>query len=107
VTAQTMDTVVLRMAEPKDAEALRRVAGRDSAAIPAAPQLLAEAGGELVAAISLVDGARIADPFRPTAGLVELLVARAAQLDDDGRPRGHANLMECPKATPSIEPLAA
>jgi hypothetical protein len=105
VTAQTMDPVVLRMAEPQDAEALRRVAERDSAVIPAAPQLLAELGGELIAAILVVDGARIADPFRPTAGLVELLVMRAAQLDGDGR--GHAKLMECPKATPSIEPLAA
>jgi len=102
-----MDEVVLRIADTRDAGALRRLAGRDSAEVPAAPQLVAEVGGDLVAAVSVLDGARIADPFRPTAALVELLVVRAAQLDEEGRPHGHANLMGCPKATPSIEPLAA
>ncbi|MGH2887850.1 MAG: hypothetical protein ACRDPA_34995 [Solirubrobacteraceae bacterium] len=48
--------------------------------MPAAPLLLAEADGALRAALSLRDGAVIADPFHRTAPLVSLLVARSQQL---------------------------
>lgn len=99
--------IVLRLAESDDAAALVRLAALDSAAYPEGQQVVAEIDGELVAAVSLANGSRIADPFQRTTAIVELLVMHAAQLDDDGRLRGHANLKECPKATPSIEPLAA
>jgi hypothetical protein len=72
--------VTIREADDADAVGLRRLAQRDSASVPAAPLLVAELGGELHAAVSLEDGTTVADPFRPTAGLVSLLHARAAQL---------------------------
>jgi hypothetical protein len=53
--------------------------------VPSAAVLVAEADGQLRAALSLRDGATIADPFHPTAATAELLTARAAQLC--GKPR--------------------
>jgi hypothetical protein len=44
--------------------------------------LVAEVGGELVAALPLDGGDAVADPFRPTAALVEMLTLRAQQLRD-------------------------
>jgi hypothetical protein len=46
--------------------------------VPHGPLLLAFEAGELRAAISLATGAVIADPFAPTARLVELLQFGAA-----------------------------
>ncbi len=42
--------------------------------------LLAEVGDDLRAALSLSGGTVLADPFHPTAELVRLLYARAAEL---------------------------
>ena len=72
--------VTLRFAFPDDALVLARLAALDDAPQPAHPVLLAEVSGEAVAALSLRDGRAIADPFQPSAELVELLRARAAQL---------------------------
>jgi hypothetical protein len=77
--------VTLRCAEARDETALTRLAQLDSAAPPAPPVLVAELDGRLAAAISLVDGAVVADPFQPTAALVELLRARERQLRRGGR----------------------
>jgi hypothetical protein len=65
--------VTVRLAEPADSAAVARVAGRDSQPLPPPPQLVAERGGEIEAVLSLSSGAAVADPFRPTAELVELL----------------------------------
>jgi hypothetical protein len=73
-------SVTIRYAFSDDARALATLAALDSCDPPAQPMLIAEVEGELLAALSLADGAVIADPFRRTAGLVELLEARAAQL---------------------------
>ena len=70
-------TIVIRPAYPDDHGALQRLAALDSATVPSAPVIVAEAAGELRAAVSTVDGAAIADPFWPTAELVELLRLRA------------------------------
>jgi hypothetical protein len=72
--------VTIRDAFPDDARALQRLAALDSSEIPRAPVLVAEVEGELRAALSLADGAAVADPFHPTVPLVELLVARRQQL---------------------------
>ena len=42
--------------------------------------LVAESDGEIRAAYSVDEGRAIADPFVPTAGLVDLLKARSARL---------------------------
>lgn len=74
-------TVTLRFAFPDDEVALWRLAVLDSSRPLASPALLAEVGGELRAALSLRDGRVIADPFQRTTGLIELLRARAKQLE--------------------------
>jgi hypothetical protein len=63
----------IRSAQPDDERALTRLAQLDSARVPPAPLLVGLERGELRVAISLATGAAIADPFAPTARLVELL----------------------------------
>lgn len=75
--------IVIRPSRPEDERALERLAGLDSASVPALPLLLAEADGALRAALSLQDGVVIADPFHRTAPLVALLVARSQQLQGE------------------------
>lgn len=70
--------ITIRFAASDDELALVRLAALDSA--PALPGrvLIAEVEGEIRAAVSLLDGASIADPFHPTLHLLELLRAHAA-----------------------------
>lgn len=69
--------VTLRLAGEDDEAAVARLAQLDSRPVPAAPLLVAERGGRIDAAISLAGGDAIADPFRRTAELVELLRCHA------------------------------
>jgi hypothetical protein len=69
-----------------DAGAVACLAMLDSARVPSGPLLLAEVDGELWAAVAIRDCVAIADPFRPSGPVVELLRARARQLVGD-RPR--------------------
>ncbi len=84
--ASVEQSITLRYGFPDDAEPLARLAALDSAAVPRGPILLAEVGGELRAALSLADGAVIADPFYATGTLVDLLGARAWQLRQSEMP---------------------
>lgn len=77
-------SVNIRPDRSTEVEAIARLAQLDSAPVPSPPLLVAEIGGELRAAMSLADGAVVADPFHPTRELVELLELRAEQ----ERPRG-------------------
>jgi hypothetical protein len=81
--------IVIRASRPEDEPALARLAALDSSPLPGAPILIAEADGELRAALSLRDGAVIANPFHRTASFVALLRARAGQLraEPPRRPR--------------------
>ena len=90
------DHLVLRLATERDAAALRDLAGLDSRRLPAGPHLVAVVGGELRAALSLADGTAVADPFRPTAALVELLEARAA-FEEPAPARGRLGLRARPR----------
>ncbi len=70
--------ITIRLATPDDESALTRLAALDSAeAAPGGRVLLAEVDGELHAALSLEDGSAIADPFRPTLHVLELLRTHA------------------------------
>jgi hypothetical protein len=71
--------IAIRPNRPEDDLALARLAELDSS-VPAAPMLVVEVDGQLLAALSLRDRSAIADPFRRTAPLVDLLAARAEQL---------------------------
>jgi hypothetical protein len=73
-------SLTIRFADSLDCQALAALAVLDSAEPLQLPALVADVDGELQAALSLVDSAVIADPFRPTRELVELLHARAGQL---------------------------
>ena len=74
------EPVTIRRATAADRATLERLAALDSAPAPDGDVLMAEVGGEAVGAIEVASGATIADPFRPTAELVELLSLRAARL---------------------------
>jgi hypothetical protein len=68
------ETLIIRMAGPADAPALRHLAQLDSAPPPeSVPTLVAEVGGEMRAALSLDGGPAIANPFERTADLVAML----------------------------------
>lgn len=70
--------ITIRAAYADDESSLRRLAILDSAPVPAGPLLVAEVEGELRAALAIDGGAVIADPFHPTAGLVDLLRRHSA-----------------------------
>ena len=76
----TEGSVTLRCGSPADQAPLARLAELDSSTPPAQSVLLAEVNGQLRAALALTDGTVVADPFHPTAELIDLLGARARQL---------------------------
>jgi hypothetical protein len=68
-----LDSVTIRLATTADADAIARVAQRDSRPEPPPPHLVAERDGMIEAVRSLLTGDVVADPFRPTSTLVKLL----------------------------------
>ncbi len=76
----TPATVAIRAARGSDGPALARLAALDSRRPLTGALLVAERDGALAAALSLDTGEHVADPFLPTADLVELLRVRAAAL---------------------------
>jgi hypothetical protein len=83
-------TVVIRAARGSDGGALERLARLDSQRPLGGDVLLAEQGGELVAALA---GERvIADPFRPTADVVALLRVRSGRTLQARSHRGRVRL---------------
>lgn len=88
---------MIRYAAVDDLDPLERLAALDSSSLPPGPLLVAEVCDELWAALPLLQGEAIADPFRPTAELVGLLRERAAQL----------RRAEPPPVVLTLEPLLA
>jgi hypothetical protein len=74
-------TVVLRLARPQDAATLARLAALDSAPPLREPALLALVDGRALAALSLTDRRVVANPFAPTADIVDLLRKRASSVE--------------------------
>jgi len=89
--------VTIRLAGADDDQGIARVAGRDSRPIPPAPQLVAERDGVIEAVLSLRTGELVADPFRRTAELAELLRCHAA----GRRPAGAGGPQGRPRARPA------
>jgi hypothetical protein len=87
------EAITLRLAGPADEQILASLAELDSTVPPAPPVLIAEVGGDIYAALSLHDGALIADPFHDSMGAQQLLRARAAQLQGDRRPSWRRRLL--------------
>lgn len=71
--------ITIRMAYPDDSPALRRLAELDSAAVPQEPLIVAEVDGEIQVAVSMSDLSAIADPFVPTAHVVDLVRGHVRQ----------------------------
>ena len=87
----TDKTLTIRRADSSDTSALFRLAALDSAFPPTGEVLLAEAGEELWAAVSVDTGHAVADPFRPSGDIVELLRFRAERLA--GHERAHSGAL--------------
>jgi hypothetical protein len=83
---QEAATVTLRLAGPADRRALERLAQLDSRRLSPGPHLIAEREGRIDAALSLASGELLADPFRHTAAVCELL-RRHAKAIPAARPR--------------------
>ena len=73
------DAITITHSTPADSEDVWRLALLDDRRAPVGPALLAYVDGELRAAVGLVDGRAIADPFHRTAELVEILRFQARQ----------------------------
>ena len=80
--------IAIRRATERDRRSIEHLARLDSASEPRGPVLLAEVDGEPWAALSLDDGHAVADPFRRSGSVVDLLRTRARQTAerDRGRP---------------------
>jgi hypothetical protein len=75
-----MQNITVRRSTSGDASALARLAALDSGSPPRGPALIAEADTRILAALPLGAGRPIADPFEPTAALVQLLELRRTQM---------------------------
>ena len=80
ISPTPLTQIVIRFSERGDERALARLAGRDSQPVPAGALLVAEADGELRAALPLDGRGAVSDPFHPTAELVRLLELRRTPL---------------------------
>jgi hypothetical protein len=76
----SFEAILIRPVAGSDEAAVRAIAERDSRTVPAGMLLVAEADGQLRAVLSLDTGEIVADPFAPSAALVDLLRTRARQL---------------------------
>ena len=79
-----MQNITVRRSTSGDESGLARLAALDSASPPRGPALIAEADTRMLAALPLGSGRPIADPFEPTAALVQLLELRRSQIDSAG-----------------------
>jgi hypothetical protein len=80
-------TISLRVATDRDASVIEKLSALDSKPLLHAPAVVALVDGRPVAAASLSDASVVADPFVPTADVVELLQARVAASTATSRPR--------------------
>jgi hypothetical protein len=78
----------MRLGTLADTRELEELAQLDSASLPAMPWLIGERAERVVVALSLGDGAIIANPFVPTADVIALLRVRALQLSSNPPRRG-------------------
>jgi hypothetical protein len=95
--------VTIREATGEDEQALLELAERDSASVPAAPLMIGEVDGEIRVAISVTNGATIADPFHRSAEILALVYTRADQLRSRSRRRARV-IARTPESRASATP---
>lgn len=89
--------LTIRRADAADSAALLRLAALDSSSPPTGDVLLGEMGDELWAAVAVESDHAVADPFRPSGDVVDLLRFRAKGLRG-GRSRERALARLRPRA---------
>jgi hypothetical protein len=77
-----VESIAIRCAAEGDRAILQRLATLDSVVARPGEMLIAEVDGEPVAAVHVASGTTIADPFRETTAVAELLRLRAERLRD-------------------------
>jgi hypothetical protein len=93
-----MQNLTIRRAAAADEFAVRRLSALDSAFPPTGDVLIAEMGDELWAALSVDTGHAVADPFRPSRDLVDLLRFRAGRLTGETQTYGRVLARVLPRA---------
>jgi hypothetical protein len=94
---------IVRLAEPGDERLLHRLAALDSSRLPAGPLLVGEMGGGIQAAVPVMGGRAIANPFVRTAELVSVLQLRAEQMRAEGLPEpAVAPVIPFPRRQPTL-----
>ncbi len=73
------DQITITHSTEADEPTVRRLAALDDRRPPHGPALLAYVDGELRAAVGLLDGQAVADPFHRSLDIVELLRLQARQ----------------------------
>jgi hypothetical protein len=106
-SAGASDEIMIRLSSPEDRAAILRLAHLDGRRPPSGQAILAIVSGELRAALPLEGGDAIADPFRPTTELVELLrIVDGAQRDNGtgGRRPSRKRTAAAPQSPNSTKP---
>lgn len=94
--------MTIRFATAGDADEVALLAALDSSRAPDGALLVAFVDGELWAAVAIGRDAAIADPFRPSGPVVDLLRARARQLVAAQPRRRFAPRVRAPQAVASM-----
>jgi hypothetical protein len=92
------DGVTVRRARADDLPAIRRLAELEGSRVPSEPMLVADVDGAIVVARSLERRQTLADPFRPTSELVELLDLRALHLRGEPESPRHPRIRRFARA---------
>jgi hypothetical protein len=79
MSPHNLHPILIRPAHAGDVDALARLATLDSKRALDGSVIVAEAEGVLLAAVDSESGQSIADPFRPTADVVDLLNQHAGR----------------------------
>jgi hypothetical protein len=97
--------LVVRRGRPADQHALAILAALDSARPLTGARIVGEVDGSIVAAVSLHDGRVVADPFAPTADVVEILrLPTAGARSDRARARSRRPRLGFGLALPRLAP---
>jgi hypothetical protein len=95
--------LVVRRARPSDHHALATLAALDSARPLIGERIVGEVDGQIAAAVSLHDGRVVANPFEPTADVVEILrLHTAGARSDSARARSRRLRIALPRLAPRM-----
>jgi hypothetical protein len=98
--AMDFEHVTLRRAGDGDARSLATLAELDSQRLPDDEFLIGEVAGEPWAALGIGSGVLLADPYRPTVQLVELLRLRAGSMRPIAQLPRRGRWLQAPKSVP-------